>query len=138
MDLLVAVYLAYSVVAISLIVFLAKTLFSAGTAFLDDVFDDNPLLARAVNRLLVIGFYMANLGYAAMLLRSNRAADAVQAVEVLANKLGILLLSLAGLHFANLFVFFRLRRRATAAILPPPVAPQAKVRRGVDEFIVAQ
>jgi len=126
-NLLVTVYLLYSAVAIGLIVFLAKTLFTAGTAFLEDVFDENPMLARAVNRLLVIGFYMANLGYAAMLLHSNAAPDAVAAVEVLANKLGILLLSLAGLHFANMYVFFRIRRRATAAILPPPVAPHYRL-----------
>ena len=67
---------------------------------------------------------MANLGYAALLLQSNAATDGVVAVELLVRKLGVLMVSLAVLHFANMYVFYRIRRRATASVLPPPVAPQ--------------
>jgi hypothetical protein len=126
-EYLVPVYVAHAVVAVGLIVWLARTLFRNGALFLEDVFEDNPALAHAVNRLLVIGFYMANLGYAGLLLRAGAAPDAVAAVEVLAQKLGILLLSLAGLHFVNLYVFYRIRRRATAEVLPPPVRPQVRL-----------
>jgi hypothetical protein len=122
---LIPVYLTYATVSIGLIVWLARTLFAHGAVFLEGVFEDNPPMAEAVNRLLVIGFYMLNLGYAALLLRTNAALDAVSAVEVLVNKLGILLVSLALLHFTNLWVFNRIRRQAGAAVLPPPVAPQA-------------
>ena len=126
-EFLIPVYLTYAAVSIGLIVWLARTLFANGAVFLEGVFEDNPKLAESVNRLLVIGFYMINLGYAALLLQANAAADAVTAVEILVRKLGILLVSLAGLHFANLYVFTRIRRRAGAAVLPPPVAPQAQL-----------
>lgn len=126
-EFLIPVYLTYAVVSIGLIVWLARTLFANGAVFLEGVFEDNPQMAESVNRLLVIGFYMVNLGYAALLLQANAAADAVTAVEILVRKLGILLVSLAGLHFANLYVFTRIRRRAGAAVLPPPVAPQAQL-----------
>ena len=124
---LVPVYLTYSAVAIALVMWLARTLFRNGEVFLEDVFEDNPRMAQSVNRLLVTGFYMLNLGYAALLLQSNSAPDPVTAVEVLVRKLGVLLLSLGVLHFVNMYVFFRIRRRATAAVLPPPVMPQARV-----------
>ena len=124
MDYLVPVYITYSVISIGLVVWLARTLFHSGAVFLEDVFEDNPRLAAAVNKLLVIGFYMLNLGYAGMLLKAQSAPSAVTAIEVLVRKLGILLLSLGGLHFLNMYVFFRIRRRATASVLPPPVAPQ--------------
>jgi hypothetical protein len=123
-ELVVPMYLAYSVVAVGLIVWLARTLFANGAVFLEDVFPDDPRLAASVNRLLVTGFYMANLGYAAIILRSERAYDGVEAFEILASKLGVLLLTLAALHFVNLYIFYRVRRRATAAVMPPPVAPQ--------------
>lgn len=130
MDYLVPVYVFYAVTSVGLAVWLARTLFHNGAVFLDDVFVDNPALAAAVNRLLVVGFYMLNLGYAALLLEAESAPDAVRAVEVLARKLGVLLVSLGVLHFLNMYVFYRIRRRATAAVLPPPVAPQATVPAG--------
>jgi hypothetical protein len=121
---LVEVYVVYGVVAVSVIVYLARTLFKHGQVFLEDVFADNPRLAGAVNHLLVIGFYLLNLGYAFLLLKSNVAGSAVEATEVLINKLGVLLLSLGVIHFANLYVFHRIRRRARMSELPPPIAPQ--------------
>lgn len=124
---LVLIYVIYGLVSIGLTVWLARTLYANGAVFLNDVFEDREDMAQAVNRLLVTGFYMANLGYAFLLLRANVAGDAVTAAEVLIRKLGILLVSLAAIHFVNLFVFYRIRHRAQAATLPPPVAPQVQV-----------
>jgi hypothetical protein len=53
--------------------------------------------------------------------------NAVQAIEVLSFKLGALLLSLGAMHFGNLILFHRIRRRAQIAVLPPPVAPQLRL-----------
>jgi hypothetical protein len=113
---LVPVYVAYSVIAVALTVWLARTLFKNGAVYLRDVFPDNSDLAEAVNRLLVVGFYLFNLGYAALLLRSREAATMVVAIETLAFKLGLLLLSLAAMHFVNMFLFHRIRRRSKEAL----------------------
>ena len=90
---LVPVYAAYALAAVGLTVWLARTLFRSGAVFLEDVFE-KPELAAAVNRLLVTGFYMINLGYAAFLLKASAVDSSTAAIEVLAKKLGILLLSL--------------------------------------------
>lgn len=126
---LIGVYLTYGAVAVGLTVWLARTLFRNGAVFLSDVFDDRPEMAESVNRLLVVGFYMANLGYAFLLLQTSDASTAVSAVEVLVRKLGQLLITLAIVHFVNLYVFFRIRRRGRLAVLPPPVAPQVAVNQ---------
>jgi hypothetical protein len=120
---LVPVYGAYAVISVPLIVWLARTLFRNGAVFLETVFTDTRL-ADAVNRLLVVGFYLFNLGYACLLMKASGAASEIEAVEVLAWKLGALLLSLGGMHFANMYLFYRIRRRAQLRTLPPPVAPQ--------------
>ena len=120
----IAVYVVYVIVAVSLTAWLARTLFHNGTAFLHDVFEDRPALADAVNRLLVVGFYMLNLGYALYILRASRGLDAFGAIQFLVNRLAVLLVTLAALHFVNVFVFWRIRARREQRHMPPPIAPQ--------------
>ncbi len=124
---LIAVYAAYAASSIGLTVWIARTLFKNGAVFLEDVFADQPRMAESVNRLLVVGFYLVNLGYASLLLKANGSDTAVQAIEVLSSKLGLLLLSLGVMHFGNLYLFHRIRRRAKLAVLPPPVAPHMMI-----------
>jgi hypothetical protein len=125
---LVPVYASYAAISVGLTVYLARTLSKNGAVFLEDVFKDTPKLAEAVNKLLVVGFYLVNLGYAALIMKSEPADTSVAAVEVLAWKLGALLMSLALMHFVNLFVFYRIRRRSRLAQLPPPVMPQMQLQ----------
>jgi membrane protein implicated in regulation of membrane protease activity len=91
------------------------------------VFADRPKLADAVNRLLVVGFYMLNLGYAFYIVRASRGLDAFAAVQYLVNRLAVLLVSLAILHFLNVFVFWRIRARREQREMPPPVPPQVVI-----------
>ena len=130
---LIFVWLVYAGVSISLTYFLARTLFKHGAVFLRNVFKETPELAHSVNVLLVVGFYMLNLGYAALLLRPGSfatKATAVSASAYLVNKLGVLLVSLGVIHFVNMAVIYRIgreRRPAPAPQLPsywvPPAAP---------------
>lgn len=123
----IAVYVVYAGVAVGLTAWLARTLFRNGAAFLYDVFEDRPALAEAVNRLLVVGFYMLNLGYALYLIRASRGLDGFEAIQFLVKRLSVLLVTLAVLHFINVFVFWRIRARREQRSLPPPVAPQVFV-----------
>jgi hypothetical protein len=124
---LVPVYVAYATVTVTLTIWLARILSQNGAVFLEDVFKDKPKLAEAVNKLLVVGFYLLNLGYAALIMKATGGETVVAAAEVLAWKLGALLLSLGVMHFVNLFIFYRIRRRSQLATLAPPVAPQMRL-----------
>ena len=122
---LVFVYLAYAAASIGLTIWLARTLFKNGEVFLEEVFADNPRMATAVNRLLVVGFYLLNLGYAFLTLKAgNQVRTSTEAIETLAMKLGSLLLVLGALHMGNLYLFHRIRRRGQIRMAPPPVWPQ--------------
>jgi len=124
---LVTVYGAYAGASVGLTIWLARTLAKSGEVFLDDVFVDNPRMAPAVNRLLVVGFYLLNLGYAFVTLKAGAdSLTAVQAMETLAAKLGALLLSLGVIHFGNMYLFHRIRRRSQIRLAPPPVKPQLR------------
>jgi hypothetical protein len=122
---LIPVYLVYGTASVGLTVWLARTLFKSGEVFLEDVFADNPRMAAAVNRLLVVGFYLLNLGYALVTLKAgHQVANGTEAIETLAMKLGSLLLALGAIHMGNMYLFHRIRRRAQIRLAPPPVRPQ--------------
>lgn len=107
----------YVPITVLLTVWVARTLFTNGRIFLVDIFHGNELLADSVNKLLVVGFYLINIGYAVFTLRIIGEIDSVQVViEKLSMKIGAIILILGGMHFFNLFVFFRLRNRATQTV----------------------
>ena len=118
------VYVAYAAVALVLTAVLARTLYRNGAVFLNDVFGDKPEIAEAVNHLLVVGFYMFNLGYAFIVLRAGRGLDSFDAMQFFVTRVGALLLVLAVMHFLNVFVFWRIRIHREQRELPLPVAPQ--------------
>jgi hypothetical protein len=119
----IAVYFAYAAVAVGLTAWLARTLFRNGAVFLHDVFADRPGLADAVNRLLVTGFYMLNLGYGLWVLEAARGLDALGAVQLFIRRVAILLVVLAVMHLINVFVFWMIRQSRERRTLPPPIPP---------------
>ena len=126
MDRTVIAYVIYLVVSIGLTVWVARTLSSNGRVFLADVLHGNEKLADAVNHLLVVGFYLINFGYVSLALKLGyEVANAKEGIEALSVKVGMVLIVLGGMHFFNLFIFSRMRRRATLRNSPPPVMPDA-------------
>ena len=119
---------AYVAIAFGLTIWLARTLFTNGRVFLHDVWGDKPEVADAVNRLLVVGFYMFSLGWALNMFRASRDLDVFDSVQLLITRLAYLLMILAVVHFANVFVFWRIRARREQRSLPAPVARHAKIR----------
>jgi hypothetical protein len=124
MDLTFSTYLTYLLVSVALTVWVATTLSRNGLAFLVDVFRGSGALAASVNHLLVVGFYLLNFGFICLNLRLGMAVTSqAHAVELLSEKVGLVLLVLGGMHFANLWIFQRMRRRVLLEDAPPPVTP---------------
>jgi len=125
MDLTVAAYLLYFAVTIPLTVWVARALHHHGQVFLNDVFNGDTNLAGAVNHLLVIGFYLLNLGYVALFMTTSATVGSPRRLmEVLSAKVGAVALVVGAVHFANLWAFNTFRRRAVLrAKALPPVEP---------------
>jgi|SRR5882757_6973391 len=106
-------YSIYLILTLILTVWVARTLFRNGKIFLVDIFHGNNELATAVNNLLLVGFYLVNIGYAVYTLSiTDNIGNARQLVETLSIKVGAIILILGGMHFFNMLVFFKLRKRA--------------------------
>ena len=122
----ISTYLVYLAISIALTIWVARTLHKNGRVFLVDVFHGNEALADSVNHLLVVGFYLINFGYVSLALKLGYiVATAQEAMEALSVKIGMVLIVLGGMHFFNLFVFSRMRRRSTRTHHQPPVGPDA-------------
>jgi len=126
MSVEIVTYLVYLAISVALTVWVAHTLHKNGRVFLVDVFHGNEQLADSVNHLLVVGFYLINLGYVSLALKLGYSlASAQEGIEALSVKVGMVLLVLGAMHFFNLLIFSRMRRRASRRNGPPPVAPDA-------------
>lgn len=111
-----AYHLLYLVISFMFTIWVARTLFKNGRIFLVDTFRGNEPLADSTNQLLVVGFYLVNFGFVAIAIRSGATpSDAADLVAALGEKVGRVLLILGGMHFFNLLVFSKLRRRAQEA-----------------------
>lgn len=106
-------YTAYLAVSIALTVWVARTLHKSGRVFLVDAFHGNTELADSINRLLVVGFYLINVGYIAVALKTEEAlASTREVIELESGKIGVVLLILGAMHFFNIFVLSRMRQKA--------------------------
>lgn len=115
MDLSVISYSVYLPVAVGVTVWVARVLSRNGRVFLADVFHGNDALAEAVNQLLVVGFYLVNLGFIGLWMRtSDDPVDARGVFGDVSVKLGTVLLVVGVLHMINVFVLNGLRRRGLA------------------------
>jgi hypothetical protein len=133
MDWKLFTYAAYTLISVALTLWVARSLRRNGTTFLVAVFDGDRELAGSVNHLLAVGFYLINLGFVSVALRTRESVPAAtDAIELLSRKVGLVLLVVGVLHLGNLYVLGRIRRRRHAPLAPvqfgaypgyPPAAP---------------
>jgi hypothetical protein len=113
-------YLVYLAASAMVTIWVGRTLYRRGRAFLVSVFKEDGL-ADSVNHLLVVGFYLVNFGAVALLINSGGApASVADMVQETATRLGVALLVLGAMHFFNLFVFHLIRRPLRQKVVLPP------------------
>jgi hypothetical protein len=118
----VLTYALYLTLAVAMTIWVARTLHKSGRIFLVECFHGNTELADSVNHLLVVGFYLMNIGFISLYLKTTEDILGARGVfEGLSGKMGIVLLALGSMHFLNLYVFTRMRKRAHLSHMPPPI-----------------
>lgn len=113
MNYLLITYFVYIIVTLLLTLWVGRTLFVNGKVFLKEIFKNDELLVNSVNKLLLIGFYLINFGYVLFNLRERKGiSTSVESIEILSEKIGLIVIILGIMHFVNLFVLFKLRKKA--------------------------
>jgi cytochrome c biogenesis protein CcdA len=119
------VYFAYLAISVALTVWVARTLQHNGRVFLVESFR-NPEMGDSVNRLLVVGFYLVNIGFVSLFLSlGDVPTTSSEAIRFVSTKVGIVLLLLGMLHFASMFNIARLRSRSKHSQHPAPTENSA-------------
>lgn len=106
MDYMVVLYLVYVILSLGLAIWVGQTLFRNGRVFLVDAFGGREALADSINHLLLVGFYLINIGYISFALTSDVSVESWRRLlEVLSQKIGLVAIILGALHVGNVYVF---------------------------------
>ena len=81
------VYILYLAITLGITVWVARTLSKNGVVFLIQCFGQNETLARSTNHLLVVGFYLVNIGFITLTLSlGNEPTTITGAIRFLSGK----------------------------------------------------
>ena len=135
----VTTYAIYLAIAIPVTIWVARTLHKNGRIFLVSCFKENEELADSVNHLLLVGFYLVNLGFVTLYLKLDTLVTSTTGIfEALSTKIGVVLLVLGLMHFLNMLIFAKLRERAEnqrPTLLPPPLPANTPRQAWRDELL---
>lgn len=120
-------YVAYLIVSIGLTIWVAQTLSKNGLVFLVECFGHDRTLAESTNHLLVVGFYLVNLGWILLTLRFGASPkDAADVIRFLSTKIGIVVVALGFMHFFNMNAIAKFGRKVGTWFREEQWAAQAR------------
>ena len=107
-----ASYALYLLITIAITIWVAHTLHSNGEIFLIECFGHDAKLARSTNHLLVVGFYLVNIGFITLTLSLGAEPHTMpEAIRFLSSKVGLAVVVLGGMHFFNMGAISHFGRR---------------------------
>lgn len=120
--------LLYVILSIVIAAIVGLALARSGRAFLGRRFGADDGVAAAVNRLVLVAYFLLAGGFIALTMPAwDHVAGPGQALRLLSGRLGVLLLALGALHLAATVVFARLRRAQPGAT---PAQPDPQLQAG--------
>ena len=98
-------YLLYIGISLGLTFWVGRTLNKNGHIFLMENYRDNQPLAQAINNMLLVGFYMINIGFISYSLKITRGmpVNYAQVMEFLSVKIGLIAIILGVMHFSLMY-----------------------------------
>jgi len=110
-------YITYIICSIAITIYVSHTLSKNGVVYLIDGFNGNEALARSVNHMLVVGFYLLNLGFVLLRMQTGSVIDNTeQLIVYLSSSLGLVLMILGAAHLFNMYLINKFR----ASHMPKP------------------
>lgn len=128
-------YLLYITISLGLTFWVGRTLNKNGHVFLMENYQDKEALALAINNMLLVGFYMVNIGFICYTLKITGKGpnNTAQIIEFLSVKVGLIAILLGMVHFALMFALqqyskMQSRPRVQAQHKPAPYAQKPRLQ----------
>ena len=117
---MVATYVVYLLLSLAITVWVGRSLNRNGRVFLVENFQGQEALADSINHLLLVGFYLVNIGFVALALRYGvKPTDLVGAFEFLSTKVGLVVVVLGLMHFFNMRMLVHFRTSKLFKVFAP-------------------
>lgn len=130
MDIMLNTYIIYLTLSLAITVWVGRTLHKNGRVFLVENFEGREALADSINHLLLVGFYLLNLGFVSLALRyGGKPASAVEALEYLSTKVGLVIVVIGLMHFFNIKWLVAFRKSKLFNSLNTMVAAEQPARQ---------
>ncbi len=108
-------YALYLTITIGITIWVARTLSKNGEVFLVQCFGHNGEVAKSTNHLLVVGFYLVNIGFITLTLAIGAEPTTLpDAIRFLSGKVGLAVIVLGGMHFFNMGAIAHFGRKVNA------------------------
>lgn len=105
MNLNLLAYILFFPAMMGLAVGVAQTCHRHGRPWMMGLFDDNDVLVDALNNILLVGCYLVNLGYIALVMAAwEEVTTTEQLLGSLGQHMATIILVLTGLHYQNIAV----------------------------------
>jgi len=105
-------YALYLAISVAITIWVARTLSKNGEVFLVQCFGHNREIARSTNHLLVVGFYLINIGFITLTLSLGTEPTTIpEAIRFLSSKVGLAVCVLGAMHFFNMSAIARFGRK---------------------------
>ena len=104
-------YLIYLLITYIIVVHVGFTFYRNGRVYILLLLQDEKM-TDFINRVLLTGYYLLNLGYAAVMIHWWKTIRTwTELVTTVGNRIGVILLTLALIHYCNMAVIFLISRR---------------------------
>lgn len=103
MNLNILAYIVYLLITAVIILYVGKLCYTNGNVFIQNLLQENKVLASRINKLLLIGYYLLNIGYCAITIVSWDIIETrLKLIEIVSFKVSLIILIIAVMHYINI------------------------------------
>ena len=111
MNFNISAYIIFLALMVFIIFYVGRYFYSNGRVFIISLLHGNVALADQVNKLLLIAYYLFNIGYSFLKLRQwGQVSNVSLLFSSLASNVGVLIFILAITHYFNMLMIYLLSK----------------------------